>query len=403
MSDNQRKLFIIFATSIFILLVSFSIIAYISTSSSINYQLQLKSANILKTEQQEHFIKRQDGLHLSLNNIQKEASNQLYFIVQDNKIIKQPAFQQNLIHELYKELAHNKEYYHRYINLRNAHYYVSSNAVKLYDGKNAYIYTVFDTTESYHGLSQLKNVLIGLTLIYIFIILLITYMFSRKAMAPLKVAAERQKQFVQDASHELKTPLAVMKAGTEVLEAYEKQKLSALGQEMVQDMKHEIEEMDQLITDLLSLARLEQYIQLDTINLSEILIKQIAYYKDKQVNIDDNIIPNIYIQGNTQSLEQGLKILFENALKYAGEHTAITIELLDLNQITLIFKDNGNGVAEKDLPHLFERFYRGSNQMNHPGSGIGLALFKEIMDKNEAQVKVENNNGLMFKILFKKV
>ena len=393
---KQRSLYILFASCIFILLVTFSIITYVSTASSIQYQLELKSDHILSTEFKEHFKKEKDGYHLYLANDNDSKSNQLYFITKNHKIIKQPEYDGTLIQNINQRLKSESEYQHRYMNLMNEHFFISSKKVKLYNKEVVYIYTIFETTESYHGLSQLKNVLIGLTIIYIFLILLMTYFFSKKAMAPLEYAVERQKQFVQDASHELKTPLAVIKAGTEVIEQFDGDALSDVGKEMMSDIKQEVNCMNLLVTDLLSLTRLDQPMQLDDIDLSTLLIESIAYFnRTTDLTIESNIVANSIIKGNAQKLQQAISILFENAIKY-GNHPAVTITLSDKQ---LIFSDNGPGVKQEDLAHLFERFYRGD--ATKTGSGIGLALFKEIMDQHQAIVSVKNDHGLKFIITFK--
>ncbi|MBC9875314.1 sensor histidine kinase [Macrococcoides bohemicum] len=393
---KQRSLYILFASCIFILLATFSIITYVSTASSIQYQLELKSDHILSTEFKEHFKKEKDGYHLYLANDNDSKSNQLYFITKNHKIIKQPEYDGTLIQNINQRLKSESEYQHRYMNLMNEHFFISSKKVKLYNKEVVYIYTIFETTESYHGLSQLKNVLIGLTIIYIFLILLMTYFFSKKAMAPLEYAVERQKQFVQDASHELKTPLAVIKAGTEVIEQFDGDALSDVGKEMMSDIKQEVNRMNLLVTDLLSLTRLDQPMQLDDIDLSTLLIESIAYFnRTTDLTIESNIVANSIIKGNAQKLQQAISILFENAIKY-GNHPAVTITLSDKQ---LIFSDNGPGVKQEDLAHLFERFYRGD--ATKTGSGIGLALFKEIMDQHQAIVSVKNDHGLKFIITFK--
>lgn len=393
---KQRSLYMLFATCIFVLLVTFSIITYVSTASSVHYQLKLKSNHILSSEFKEHFKKEKDGFHLYLHNESDSKSNQLYFITKNHTIIKQPEYDRTLIRNINQQLKFDTEYQHRYMNLANEHFFVSSKKVKLFNNQTVYIYTVFESTESYHGLSQLKNVLIGLTIIYIFLILLMTYFFSKKAMAPLEYAVERQKQFVQDASHELKTPLAVVKAGTEVIEQFDEEQLSDVGKEMISDIKQEINRMNLLVTDLLSLTRLDHPMILEDVDLSALLTESIAYFnRTTDITINSNIMSSTIIKGNHQRLQQAISILFENAIKY-GNHPTVNITLHDKQ---FIFSDNGPGVKEDDLSHLFERFYRGDTTKT--GSGIGLALFKEIMDQHQAAVSVKNDDGLKFIITFK--
>lgn len=395
MNPRQSRLYILFASSVFFLLVSFSVIVYATTSSSIHYQLKLKSDHILTHELKEHFIPKKNGLHLSLENDIQDHSNQIYFITKNKKIIKQSDYDHPLIKQINAALAYDDEFQHRYMNLNDAHYFVSGKKVSLFNHEVVYIYTVFESTESYHGLTQLKDILIGLTLIYIFLILLMTYFFSKKAMAPLEYAVKRQKQFVQDASHELKTPLAVVKAGTEVIEQFDGDALSDVSKEVITDIQAELTHMNRLVTDLLSLTRLDKNMEKREINLSLLLTERIAYFeKTYRMVVNCRIANNVIIQGNEQALKQAITILFDNAAKYVND----PIITIDLTPRKLIFKDNGPGVAPSDLPHLFERFYRGDSLTE--GSGIGLSLFKEIMDQHNARTTVENDHGLKYTIIF---
>lgn len=109
-------------------------------------------------------------------------------------------------------------------------------------------------------------------------------------------------------------------------------------------------------------------------------------------------LTDTYISGNKDAIVQALNILFDNAIKYNDYNVGIQIKL---NQGKLIFKDNGAGITDNELKNIFERFYRGKEVGSIEGTGIGLALFKEIMNAHDADVEVFNKKGLQFNILFK--
>lgn len=393
MRNQLQKLLLLFAVAIFILLVSFSFILYFSTKNSIDYQQKLLSQSIMNKEVREHIENKNGVITIQVNDEpDKNELPTLYFITDGKKLLKQSDYGHNLIDYIHSHTEH-KEYLHHYISYDDRHYYVSSKKIV----NNFYIYTVLDSTESYHALEKLKHMLVGISMLYLFLIIALAYYLSKLAVKPYKEAVMKQKIFVQNASHELKTPITVVKTGLSVLTTYEKERLSIIGQETIQDLNDEVEHMKHMVNQLLLLDTV-QHSEMTMVNIKEIC-ENVASKYNKQLNHPAKLhLVDTFVNGNKDALAQALSILFDNAIKYNDQSVRITIHL---SHKTLTFKDNGKGIRDEDIQYLFERFYRGTEVGNIEGTGIGLALFKEIIDAHDARVEVMNDSGLKFNIFFK--
>ncbi len=396
MHNQIRRLLLLFALLLFLLLISFSFIIYFSTKNSVDYQQQLLSESVINQEVQEHIINNNGNIKIKQSD-HTEHKNipTLYFITDGTRIIKQSEYGHRLIRYIQSH-THRKEYVHHYIAYENRHYHVSSRRVSA--DNTYYIYTIIDSTESYHALNKLKHMLIGVTFIYLFLIIILAYLLSIFSVKPYKKAIESQRVFVQNASHELKTPISVVKAGLSVLTVYEKDNLTPIGKETITDLNDEIEHMKDLVNQLLLLETVQGY-EMTRINLKPLCIEVTQRYQKLLNNKIQLKLTDTYISGNKDAIVQALNILFDNAIKYNDYNVGIQIKL---NQGKLIFKDDGAGITDNELKNIFERFYRGKEVGSIEGTGIGLALFKEIMNAHDADVEVFNKKGLQFNILFKK-
>lgn len=402
MNKKLQSLYLYFSILILVLFITFSVLIYVSTASSIQYQEQLKSDALIDKEKGEHTIVQKGKTKIiSHDETNRNDLPQLYFIVQNDHIIKQPEYGRSTVNALFKIIETEKEYHHDYISYDNKHYYISSETIN--DKDNITIYTILDSTESYHALSNLKTMLIGLTSLFVLLILLLSYIMSKRAIKPYEESNKLQKQFIQDASHELKTPLAVLKTGTGVLKTYEYKNMTDIGKEVIKDLDDEINQMNQLVQDLLTLSRIEDK-PLVTLDIAEVVqVIQDRFNPMLQIPIKaQNIHANV--KGDQSTLVQALSILVENAIKYNNvDHLKINIKVKNTkSNVEVLFSDNGVGMKEEDIEHMFERFYRSANTRHIQGSGIGLAIFKEIMDHHHATIDVMGKDGLQIKMIFPK-
>jgi len=234
------------------------------------------------------------------------------------------------------------------------------------------------------------------------------YVLAGRTLSPIQKMLEEQKRFVGDASHELRTPLTALKSMLEVglrdknMDVKEARKL----------MTESIEETDNLkkLSDsLLELAREDkQKINFEKIKVAEIVsgaIKKVSMgAKNKKIKIISSVNGTI-VKGNKDKLSELLVILLDNAIKYSPEKSKGKISAKKgKNQSIIKVIDQGQGIAEKDLPHVFERFFRSDNartRQNEGGYGLGLAIAKKIVDEHNGKILVSSivNKGSEFKII----
>ena len=216
----------------------------------------------------------------------------------------------------------------------------------------------------------------------------------------LKEQSQLQIDFVNNASHELKTPIFVIKGYIDMLNDWGKDDKEVLDEGLIV-LKKEIQNMQELTEKLLFLAKSKNLIaEKNNINLDNVLKEVIdnlsfAYPKQK-INY---ISSEIFIDSDIALLKLLFKNLIENAIKY-GKDNPINIELKKEKKVKLIIEDFGVGISEKALPHIFERFYREDEARNREikSYGLGLSIVKEIITLLDIDIQVESQLGKGTKI-----
>ena len=216
----------------------------------------------------------------------------------------------------------------------------------------------------------------------------------------LKEQSQLQIDFVNNASHELKTPIFVIKGYIDMLNDWGKNDKEVLDEGLIV-LKKEIQNMQELTEKLLFLAKSKNLIaEKNNINLDNVLKEVIdnlsfAYPKQK-INY---ISSEIFIDSDIALLKLLFKNLIENAIKYGKDNT-INIELKKEKKVKLIIEDFGVGISEKALPHIFERFYREDEARNREikSYGLGLSIVKEIISLLDIDIQVESQLGKGTKI-----
>jgi two-component system, OmpR family, sensor histidine kinase CiaH len=255
---------------------------------------------------------------------------------------------------------------------------------------------------------NLFNILLISDAVLILISILISYLLSKRTLAPLEVAYRKQKRFVADAAHELRTPLAVMKAGSEVISQKERSLLEY--QQFVMESKEEIERLIKLSNDLLFLANSEKITKDDfaPLSFSDTCKKQcesiLPYAKLKQVEVSSNITEGISIQGHKGDVARLVLNLLKNAVDYnkAGGTVFVTLSKKE-DKALLSVKDTGIGISDNNLPFIFDRFYKADTsrmQSASSGSGLGLAIVKDIFTRHNGTIKVASvvDQGSVFEV-----
>ena len=203
----------------------------------------------------------------------------------------------------------------------------------------------------------------------------------------LDEAAQRQRQLVQDASHELRTPLTSLRTNIEVL-ASDGPMPAEDRKQLLADVVAQLTEMTALIGELTELARGEgQQTALEEVRLdlvTEEAIRRTAR-NHPDVPIDSDLSPTTAV-GTPATLERAIANLLDNAAKWSPSGAHIDVRLHDGE---LSVRDRGPGIADSDLPHIFERFYRATSARSMPGSGLGLAIVKQVAEAHGGTVVAE--------------
>jgi signal transduction histidine kinase len=245
------------------------------------------------------------------------------------------------------------------------------------------------------------------TLIIINSIILVTsggfgYLLAGRTLKPIKDMVEEQNRFISDASHELKTPLTSLKTAFEV---YLRDKTGTLAEakSIIKDSVTEVNKLQFLSESLLKLAKFQKPIlNLTDINLKDIVneaIKKIApLAKKKEIKIIKNLKDSTVI-GDKNNLIELVVILLDNAIKYSPAGEKIIVNLA--NNVFMI-EDHGVGIDEKDLPYIFDRFYRAEKSRSRNGFGLGLAIAKEIVKAHNGNITVKSQEeaGTIFTVTF---
>ena len=208
---------------------------------------------------------------------------------------------------------------------------------------------------------------------------------------------EIQNQFVSDASHELRTPIAVIKGYAGMLHRWGKDDKEVL-EESITAIKGESENMQQLVEKLLFLARSDnntQKMEVEQFYINEVVEEIIKETKliDLDHEISTNINESVAIYADRKFLKQALRIFIDNSIKYTPKGGTIKLNsYVKKNNLVLEIVDNGIGIPKDDLPYIFNRFYRcdKSRTKESGGSGLGLSIAKWIIGKHNGSIVVES-------------
>jgi signal transduction histidine kinase len=210
-------------------------------------------------------------------------------------------------------------------------------------------------------------------------------------------------EFIANASHELKTPLTALSGYLEMLEDEEDERVRA---EFLGDMRVQTERLQSLARTLLDLSRLDSNavtFMTEEVDLEDLLygVRRDFSYTGRELNITaDADVPPVLTDPN--QLHRAIAILVDNALKYSDEASPVALGLSrEDGHALLSVPDRGCGIPEREIPHIFDRFYRAQGSSRADGTGLGLALAHEITDHLGGEIEVLStpNTGSTFSIL----
>ena len=235
------------------------------------------------------------------------------------------------------------------------------------------------------------------------IIYFIASKLSKTIVQPVESTFEKQKEFISDASHELKTPLAVIQANADVLE-------NEIGEnKWLGYIQKETESMNKLINELLTLTKIENIDTLrktENINIADEISNAISRFesmaKENKVNVKSKLQESVIINGNKEDLEHILSTLIDNAIKHTKENGNVIVETKkEKNNAIIEVKNMGEPIPEEEREKIFERFYRIDKSRNRSKKryGLGLAIARSIVEKYNGKIEVSYKDGYtIFKV-----
>lgn len=236
----------------------------------------------------------------------------------------------------------------------------------------------------------------------------VSLLLARWTLKPVEQAWTQQRQFVSDASHELKTPLTVILANTEILKAHPDDTLQSQ-MKWVENTGQEARRMKGLVDDLLFLAKSDdvgESIVTGDVPLSDTVAHTALLFESKAfeqgVSVAADIAPGIVVPGNEAQLKQLTGILLDNAIKYSAPGEAVHLTLAPHHGLAQLSVHNrGNVISPEERRHLFERFYRADISRASDGYGLGLSIAKTITDAHKGKITVESSesDGTAFRVL----
>jgi len=270
---------------------------------------------------------------------------------------------------------------------------------------------VVDVTDSHRMLQSLAFTLSGSALVVLAVFFFISRYFAHQAVKPMEEAWEKQRRFIADASHELKTPLSVISANCSVLYANKDETLE--GQlRWVDSISRASDRMTGLVGSLLSLAGMEDTrleLNHSPFDLGEEITAAISEMEavalEKGLDIHRTIEPYIVIESDREQVHKILSILLDNAVKYTDSGGEVTVSLnKEKRHIVCAVRNSGAGIPPDDLPLVFDRFYRGdpARSSENNGYGLGLAIAKSIADQLGVSLSAGSKEGeyTEFRLMF---
>ena len=271
--------------------------------------------------------------------------------------------------------------------------------------RNTNTLVIIDNSNAQEKLMQILKTSILTFVILEIAIIIVSKKLTNWIIKPVEESFDKQKQFIADASHELKTPLAVIIASSEALENEPEEKKWLL------NIKNESERMNNLISELLNLAKSENEVKEQHINenLSKIVERTILTFEsliyEKNIKLDYKINDNIFFSCNGNQIKEVIGILLDNAIKHSPLKGEIKVNLKkEKGNIVLTVTNKGDEIPKEEQEKIFERFYRAdkSRNRNENRYGLGLAIAKNIATNHNGKISVNCENGYTtFKIVFK--
>lgn len=257
-----------------------------------------------------------------------------------------------------------------------------------------------DITDSSRTLTQLLITFVLVGTAMLFILFGVSFSFANRSIRPIEENWEKQKQFVADASHELKTPLSIIGANADALLANGEETVNSQ-KKWIDYIQSEAGRMAKLVNDMLYLAKAEDTPENQIpFNLSNTVLDAIASMEavmfEKGIRLTQAIEPDIIAKGDGEKIKQAVLILLDNAAKYTDNYGSVDITLKRLkNHAVFSVQNSGEGIPADKLPRIFDRFYRSdpSRSQETGGYGLGLSIAKTVIERSGGSIHAESTEN----------
>lgn len=284
-------------------------------------------------------------------------------------------------------------------------------AIYYRSGSSPFRIAIASTDYIVQSVLRLGLVLLAIWLGAMLLFLAISIQLSAIAARPMEEAVQREKQFVADASHDLKTPLSVILANNAILAENPDAPVGSLSR-WLDSTQAAAKRMQQLISQMLTLADVERPdapVVLERVDLASLAMRaaleleSLAY--EKNITLDTELPEECFIRGDSGYLLRIVSSLLENALKYEPEGGRVLLRLIQEKKKSLLFVQNfGTQIPQEDLPHVFDRFYRSdkSRQNDSNSFGLGLAITRQMIQRLGGDIFAASSleEGTIFRVTF---
>lgn len=275
---------------------------------------------------------------------------------------------------------------------------VRENGQRVVYGEGLYQMAFLDITDSSMTLTRLLITLVLVGIAMLFFLFGVSFHFANRSIRPIEDSWRKQKQFVADASHELKTPLAIINANTDALLASGGRTVNSQ-KKWIDYIRSEAGRMSKLVNDMLYLAKAEDTRKGQTpFDVSNTVLDAIASMEavmfEKGIRLTQSIEPNVIVKGDGEEIKQAVLILLDNAVKYTDENGGVVDITLrrSRGRAVLSITNSGKGIPTDELPVVFDRFYRcdPSRSRETDGYGLGLSIAKAIVEGSGGSIHAES-------------
>ncbi|GAC1332949.1 MAG: hypothetical protein NVSMB17_12690 [Candidatus Dormibacteria bacterium] len=248
--------------------------------------------------------------------------------------------------------------------------------------------------------TSLVSLLLGATLVSLVLAFVVGLWLADKALEPIRQGLVRQKDFVSDASHELRTPVTVIRAAAENI-VRQRQKGSPRVEALAQDILSEAAQLARMVADLGTLAQADLRAglvrePLDVrVLMAEVVASARLLAQGRGVAVWYESVVDGSIRGDGVRLRQLFSILVDNAARFSPPSEPVVIRAeTEGRRLRVVVSDRGPGIPEAELPKIFARFYRGPDQRQHEGSGLGLSIAQWVVQEHEGTISVRSQPGV---------